>query len=165
MLGTVPAGSADISDLCEIFVCFDDLRLPWGQSPQVSQYAARMAGLPGGGGRAGRLAPPRGRDGARPSPASRSSLPPPQRRRPRPPTGSAFSPHEGFGFPSRRAGVLFISHRDAEAPWRECCLGFLQLRLRSWGEVVACFFLRVQHKTWRLWYNCVRFEHNEGYVV
>ena len=35
-VGTVPAGLADISDLGEIFICFDDLRLPWGQSPQVS---------------------------------------------------------------------------------------------------------------------------------
>ena len=34
-LGTVPAGLVDIFDLCVIFVCFDDLRLPWGQSPQV----------------------------------------------------------------------------------------------------------------------------------
>ena len=60
-VGTVLADLADISDLGEIFICFDDLRLPWGQSPQVSQRfpwgqspqvsqcAARMAGLPGGG--------------------------------------------------------------------------------------------------------------------
>ena len=35
-VGTVLADLADISDLGEIFICFDDLRLPWGQSPQVS---------------------------------------------------------------------------------------------------------------------------------
>ncbi len=50
-MGTVPAGLADIYDLCETFVCFDDLRLPWGQSPQVLenkqvfQCAAKMAGF------------------------------------------------------------------------------------------------------------------------
>ena len=54
-MGTVPVGLADIFDLCVIFVCFDDLRLPWGQSPQVlrtrcplSQCAAKMAAFPGG---------------------------------------------------------------------------------------------------------------------
>ena len=41
--GTVPAGMADISDLCEIFVCFDDLRFSWGQSPQVSEGKGRGA--------------------------------------------------------------------------------------------------------------------------
>ena len=40
-MGTVPAGLADISDLCVIFICFAALIPPWGQSPQVSPRLCR----------------------------------------------------------------------------------------------------------------------------
>ena len=100
-VGTVPAGLADISDLGEIFICFDDLRLPWGQSPQVSQCAAKMAGLLD-----------RRRLGGTPRPTSRSFL-----------TVCTIS-LDGVGvLPSRRVWVpltrgLGSPHGDFDSPCR-----------------------------------------------
>ena len=59
----------------------------------------------------------------------------PQRGRRSPLTEGLGSPHEGFEFPTRRAGGLFISHRDAEAPWRECCQ--LPIGIGYWNWVLA----------------------------